>query len=66
MQAVEDLDVFKLGLEIAVDIYNITKHFPRSELFCISSQMKRAAVSITSNLSEGASRIGTNVDRFNK
>ena len=60
MISVEELDVYKLGLEIAVDIYKITESFPKSEMFVLVSQMRRAAVSITSNLAEGASRNTSN------
>lgn len=56
MKSVEELDVYNIGMDIAVDIYKLTENFPKSEVFGLTSQMRRAAVSITSNLSEGASR----------
>ena len=51
-----DLDVWKLGKEITVNIYRITKTFPKEELYGLTSQMRRAAVSIPSNISEGFNR----------
>ena len=51
-----DLDVWKLGKEIVVDIYKITRIFPREEIYGLTSQMRRAAVSIPSNVAEGFNR----------
>jgi len=51
-----DLDVWKLSIELVKDIYEITKFFPKEELFGLTSQIKRAAISIPSNIAEGASR----------
>ncbi len=51
------LDVYKKSIDLVMSIYSLTKKFPKSELYGITSQMKRAAVSISSNISEGASRI---------
>ncbi len=51
-----DLDVWKLGKEIAVQVYGITKEFPKEELYGLISQMRRAAISISSNISEGFNR----------
>jgi len=51
-----DLDVWKAGMEITKDIYKVTEIFPKSELFGLTSQMRRAAVSIPSNIAEGNGR----------
>lgn len=51
-----DLNIWKLGMEIAADIYKETKQFPQQELYGLSSQMRRAAVSIPSNIAEGFAR----------
>ena len=51
-----DLDAWKEGHTLVLDIYRITKKFPREEIFGIISQMRRCAVSITSNIAEGFSR----------
>ena len=50
------LRAFELADEIAVIIYRITKDFPKEEMYGMTSQMRRAAVSIPSNIVEGCSR----------
>jgi len=52
----KDLDVWKLGIELVEEIYKITSKFPKNEIYGLISQMRRAAVSIPSNISEGAAR----------
>ncbi|MCL2369345.1 MAG: four helix bundle protein [Alphaproteobacteria bacterium] len=56
MQSVKDLNVYKLSFETILRIYKITETFPKTETFGLSQQMRRAAVSIISNLSEGSAR----------
>jgi four helix bundle protein len=51
-----DLDVWHLGVELAETVYRVTARFPKSELFALTSQMRRAAVSIPSNIAEGRAR----------
>ena len=51
-----ELDVFKFAHQLVLDIYEITKIFPRHELWNLVSQMRKAACSIPTNLMEGASR----------
>lgn len=51
-----DLDAWKEGHILVLDIYKITKQFPKEEIFGITSQMRRCSVSITSNIAEGFSR----------
>ncbi len=51
-----DLDVWKEGHKLVLEIYRLTKPFPKEELFGLVSQMRRCAVSITSNVAEGFSR----------
>lgn len=52
----KDLRVWKLGMEIVVEIYKLTKGFPNKEIFGLTSQMRRAAISVPSNIAEGFNR----------
>ena len=52
----KDLDVWKKSIDLVAQIYEISKNFPKEEMFGLQSQVRRAAVSIPSNISEGASR----------
>jgi len=51
-----DLNAWKEGHKLALSIYKITKTFPAEEKFGLTDQMRRCAVSITSNIAEGFSR----------
>lgn len=48
--------VYKISVDIIKDVYKLTKTFPKEEVFALTSQVKRAAVSITSNIAGGAAR----------
>lgn len=50
------LDVCKLSIELIKLIYKLTESFPKSELFGITNQLRRASVSVASNLAEGCAR----------
>ena len=52
----KDLLVWRKGIELVKQIYQLTRHFPADERFGLISQMRRAAVSIPSNLAEGQAR----------
>ncbi|MDP8241801.1 MAG: four helix bundle protein [Candidatus Celaenobacter antarcticus] len=52
----KDLDVWKLEIELVTKIYEITSNFPTTEQFGLTSQMQRAAISMPSNIAEGAAR----------
>lgn len=56
IKAFTDLDAWKEGHRLVLMIYNVTRLFPREEMFGLVSQMRRCAVSITSNIAEGFSR----------
>jgi len=51
-----DLEAWKQGHGVVAAIYRLTQKFPKDEIFGITNQMRRAAVSITSNIAEGFSR----------
>ena len=59
INSVEELDVFKKAHQLTLHIYRITAQFPADERFGLVSQMRRAAVSIASNLIEGSHRLNT-------
>jgi four helix bundle protein len=52
----KDLNVWKKSMNLVILIYRLTGQFPKEELFGLSSQMRRAAVSIPSNIAEGHGR----------
>jgi four helix bundle protein len=58
MKSHKDLEVWQLAVNLAVDVYRATKTSPKDELFGMSAQMRRSAVSIASNIAEGAARHG--------
>ena len=51
-----DLDVWKLSMDFVENIYKLSADFPKEEIYGLTSQIRRAAVSIPSNIAEGASR----------
>jgi len=52
----KDLDVWKAAMELAKLVYLITSKFPKEELYGLTQQIRRSAVSIPSNIAEGAAR----------
>lgn len=54
----KDLIVYQLSMELVIDVYRITKAFPKEELYGLTAQIKRACVSVPSNIAEGAGRRG--------
>ncbi len=61
IQSHKDLIVWQKGVELVLSIYKLTKDFPKEEIYGITSQIRRAAISIPSNIAEGRSR-GTRKD----
>lgn len=55
----KDLDVWKKSMRMTSRIYDITAHFPKTEIYGLASQMRRASVSIPSNIAEGSTRGST-------
>lgn len=56
-QDIHDLIVWKRSVELTVSIYKLTRRFPREEQFGLIPQMRRASVSIASNIAEGRGRL---------
>ena len=56
MSTYKDLIVWQKSMELSRTIYRLCMTFPREETFCLSSQMRRAVVSIPSNIAEGYGR----------
>ena len=56
VQSYRDLDVWKKAMHMVKNIYIISSHFPKDELYGLTSQMRRCAVSIPSNIAEGHNR----------
>jgi four helix bundle protein len=54
-----ELKVWQKGLELVVVIYQITKNFPSSEIYGLTNQLRRASVSVPSNIAEGHARNST-------
>jgi len=51
-----DLNAWKFGHKLVLEVYKLTSQFPKEEKYALVDQMKRAAVSVTSNIAEGFSR----------
>ena len=58
MQTHKNLDVWKLSIDLVEKVYEITKAFPKAEKYGLTSQIRRSAVSVPSNIAEGAARKG--------
>ena len=50
------LDAWKLSMDMVIDVYKTTNNFPREEKYGLTDQIRRATVSIPSNIAEGAAR----------
>lgn len=56
MNNLKELKIWHKAIDLAVEVYKATSHFPAEEKFGLTSQSRRAAVSISSNIAEGAGR----------
>jgi four helix bundle protein len=57
MFSFEKLEIWQLSRMLSIKIYKITSEFPKEELYGLTSQLRRAAVSVSSNIAEGNSRL---------
>jgi four helix bundle protein len=58
-QSFRELQVWQRAMQLAVAIYRLTSDFPREELYGLTAQIRRSAVSIPSNIAEGQGRLTT-------
>ncbi|WP_146402059.1 four helix bundle protein [Pseudobythopirellula maris] len=59
VESYRDLKVWKLGFRISLSVYDLTAEYPKTEQFGLTSQMRRCAVSLPSNIAEGHAREST-------
>jgi four helix bundle protein len=59
VKSFRDLLVWQRAIQLSVAIYRLTQGFPREELYGLSSQIRRSAVSVPSNIAEGHGRLNT-------
>ena len=52
----KQLDVWKLSIDLTIEIYEISTQFPKEEIYALNQQIRRAATSVPSNIAEGAAR----------
>ena len=56
IQSYQDLIAWQKAVDLVEDVYRVTRAFPRDELYGLTSQMRRAAVAVPSNIAEGQGR----------
>jgi four helix bundle protein len=56
MNNIQKLDVWQEAISLAVEVYKVTSSFPKEELYGLTSQSRRSAISVPSNIAEGAGR----------
>ncbi|MGF1615548.1 MAG: four helix bundle protein [Gammaproteobacteria bacterium] len=59
LKSYRDLEVWKKSIDWVEQIYHVSSSFPRDEKFGLTSQIRRAAISVPANIAEGAARTGT-------
>ncbi len=59
IQSYQDLDVWQRGMDLATEAYNLTRAYPKAEMFGLTSQIRRAAASVPANIAEGWARGST-------
>jgi four helix bundle protein len=56
IKSFQDLEIWKRSMKLVEEIYNLTKTFPKDEIYSLTSQLRRSAVSVPSNIAEGFAR----------
>jgi four helix bundle protein len=56
MHNLKELKIWHMAMDLSVEVYKATSKFPKEEIYGLTSQIKRSAISIPSNISEGAGR----------
>ncbi len=56
-QSFRDLQVWQRAMQLTIAVYRLTREFPREEIYGLTSQIRRAAVSVPSNIAEGQDRL---------
>lgn len=59
MKNYKELELWQVSMNFVVEVYTVTNKFPKTELYGLTSQIRRSVVSIPSNIAEGSSRKGT-------
>ena len=59
VRSFRDLQVWQRSMELTLVVYRLTQKFPREEVYGLTSQLRRCAVSIPSNIAEGQGRLNT-------
>lgn len=66
MRTFKDLDLWQRSVSFATEIYTTTKLFPKEEVYGLTSQLRRAAVSVASNIAEGSKKSRKDFSNFIK
>ncbi|MCT4588624.1 MAG: four helix bundle protein [Carboxylicivirga sp.] len=56
MKTYRDLIVWQKGMDLVEQVYEVSKHFPAEELYCLTQQIRRCVISVPSNIAEGYGR----------
>lgn len=59
IKSYKDLIIWQKGIDIAINLYELVEDFPKEELYALTSQIKRACISVSSNIAEGYGRSST-------
>jgi four helix bundle protein len=59
IKSYKDLLIWQKGIDIIIKLYQLVEGFPKEEIYALTSQLKRAAISISSNIAEGYGRNST-------